>query len=110
MCQPRLLGFLGWASRGQHLLRESHGGSPVSVFWDNTTLEQEDLCGHLSAKTVRSIVLKGCGNYTPMQYAIDLNDLQFILAPMGIIPRLADLENVRQIKRPSFKTRPPFSE
>ncbi len=50
-----VLRFLGLVEPTQYTLEQSHGGPPVSVACDNTTLMEEDACGYSSIKTVRSI-------------------------------------------------------
>ena len=59
--QPKQMGeelplrFLGVVVARQYTLAQSHRFPLFSVVVANTTLEDEDLCGYLSAKTVRSI-------------------------------------------------------
>jgi hypothetical protein len=49
------LGLLGLAVASQYTLEQLHGCPLFSVGMANTTLEEEDPYGYLSAKTVRSI-------------------------------------------------------
>jgi len=55
MHEKLLLGFLGVLETSEYTLEQSHDVSPFSVALANTTLEDENSCGYLSAKTVRSI-------------------------------------------------------
>ena len=55
MREKLLLRFLGLVEAHEYTLEQSHRSPPFSVVGANTTLEDEDLGGYLSAKTVRSI-------------------------------------------------------
>ena len=55
MREKLLLRFLGLVEAHEYTLEQSHRSPPFSVVVGNTTIEDEGLCGYLSAKTVRSI-------------------------------------------------------
>jgi hypothetical protein len=55
MREKLVLRFLGVVEASQYNLEQSHGIPPFSVGLAITTLEEEDPCGYLSAKTVHSI-------------------------------------------------------
>ena len=59
MGEERPLRLLGLVSTQQSTLEQSHRFPLFSVVVAHTTLEDEDLCGYLSAKTVRSIEQRG---------------------------------------------------
>jgi hypothetical protein len=55
MHEKLLLWFLGFRKTNKYTLEQSHDVSPCVVALANTTLEGENSCGYLSAKTVRSV-------------------------------------------------------
>jgi hypothetical protein len=68
MRQKLWLRFLGLAETRQYTLEQRHEAPLFSVGLENTTLEDECLCGYLSPKTVRSIADiydRGKGSFSP---------------------------------------------
>jgi hypothetical protein len=57
MREKLALRLLGLLETSQYTLEQAHGLPPFAVVVANTTLEDEDPCGYLSAKTVRRIDL-----------------------------------------------------